>query len=170
MISDVPADSLYRTERPPTKEIMRYFIRHYALRLGMGESAPWVVEDELVKKFSLPSKFSDFLLDPHKVIYLWYFLHVTQFKRVLLVLGSHLFVCLKFLAENPSAKRKSLTSPDGKPSKKLKTTDTPGEDSGNEKGEKKRKKKKDALGMPLSPTIWGHMQVSWLVCTLSCLR
>uniref|UniRef100_A0A3B4X7X2 Tyrosine-protein kinase BAZ1B n=1 Tax=Seriola lalandi dorsalis TaxID=1841481 RepID=A0A3B4X7X2_SERLL len=130
VISDVPADSLYRTERPPTKEIMRYFIRHYALRLGMGESAPWVVEDELVKKFNLPSKFSDFLLDPHK-----------------------------FLAENPSTKRKSLTSPEGKPSKKLKTSDTTGEDSGNEKGEKKRKKKKDALGMPLSPTIWGHMQV-----------
>lgn len=67
VISDVPADSLFRTERPPNKEIMRYFIRHYALRLGMGESAPWVVEDELVKKFNLPSKFSDFLLDPHKV-------------------------------------------------------------------------------------------------------
>ncbi|XP_026183205.1 tyrosine-protein kinase BAZ1B isoform X2 [Mastacembelus armatus] len=129
VISDVPADSLFRTERPPTKEIMRYFIRHYALRLGMGESAPWVVEDELVKKFNLPSKFNDFLLDPHK-----------------------------FLAENPSTKRKSLTSPDGKPNKKLKISDTPGEDSGNEKGEKKRKKKKDALGMPLSPTIWGHMQ------------
>uniref|UniRef100_A0A7N6BIZ2 Tyrosine-protein kinase BAZ1B n=1 Tax=Anabas testudineus TaxID=64144 RepID=A0A7N6BIZ2_ANATE len=130
VISNVPADSLYRTERPPTKEIMRYFIRHYALRLGMGESAPWVVEDELVKKFNLPSKFSDFLLDPHK-----------------------------FLAENPSAKRKSLTSPEGKPSKRLKTSDTPGEDSENEKGDKKQKKKKDALGMPLSPTIWGHMQV-----------
>ncbi|XP_035536333.1 tyrosine-protein kinase BAZ1B [Morone saxatilis] len=129
VISDVPADSLFRTERPPTKEIMRYFIRHYALRLGMGESAPWVVEDELVKKFNLPSKFSDFLLDPHK-----------------------------FLAENPSAKRKSLSSPEGKPSKKLKMSETPEEDSGNEKGEKKRKKKKDSLGMPLSPTIWGHMQ------------
>uniref|UniRef100_A0A667YNJ2 Tyrosine-protein kinase BAZ1B n=1 Tax=Myripristis murdjan TaxID=586833 RepID=A0A667YNJ2_9TELE len=99
VISDVPADSLFRTERPPTKEIMRYFIRHYALRLGMGESAPWVVEDELVKKFNLPSKFSDFLLDPHK---------------------------------NPSAKRKSLSSPEGKPSKKLKTSDTPGEESGAE--------------------------------------
>ncbi|XP_029027103.1 tyrosine-protein kinase BAZ1B isoform X2 [Betta splendens] len=123
VISSVPADSLYRTERPPTKEIMRYFIRHYALRLGMGESAPWVVEDELVKKFNLPSKFSDFLLDPHK-----------------------------FLAENPSSKRKSLTSPEGKPSKKLKTSDATSEDSGNEKGEKKQKK-------PLSPTIWGHMQV-----------
>lgn len=67
VISDVPADSLYRTERPPTKEIMRYFIRHKALRLGMGESSPWVVEDELVKKFNLPSKLSDFLLHPHKV-------------------------------------------------------------------------------------------------------
>uniref|UniRef100_A0A674A330 Tyrosine-protein kinase BAZ1B n=1 Tax=Salmo trutta TaxID=8032 RepID=A0A674A330_SALTR len=104
VISDVPVDSLFRTERPPTKEIMRYFIRHYALRLGMGETAPWVVEDELVKKFNLPSKFSDFLLDPHK-----------------------------FFAENPvSTKRVN---------------------SGNEK------KKKDSLGMPLSPTIWGHMQM-----------
>ncbi|XP_075871185.1 tyrosine-protein kinase BAZ1B isoform X2 [Nelusetta ayraudi] len=130
VISDVPADSLFRTERPPTKEIVRYFIRHYALRLGMGESAPWVVEDELVKKFNLPSKFSDFLLDPHK-----------------------------FLAENPSAKRRSLTSPDGKPSKKLKTAEALGEDEGGEKEEKKKtKKKKDALDAPLSPSIWGHMQ------------
>ncbi|KAF7665563.1 hypothetical protein LDENG_00138350 [Lucifuga dentata] len=128
VISDVPADSLFRTERPPTKEIMRYFIRHYALRLGMGESAPWVVEDELVKKFNLPSKFSDFLLDPHK-----------------------------FLAENPSTKRKSLTSSEGKPAKKLKISDTSGEESGTEKGEKKNKKK-EALNMPLSPTIWGHMR------------
>lgn len=78
MISDVPADSLFRTERPPTKEIMRYFIRHYALRLGMGESAPWVVEDELVKKFNLPSKFSDFLLDPHKVLHAQWFFYVTN--------------------------------------------------------------------------------------------
>nr|XP_046169883.1 tyrosine-protein kinase BAZ1B-like isoform X2 [Oncorhynchus gorbuscha] len=125
VISDVPVDSLFRTERPPTKEIMRYFIRHYALRLGMGETAPWVVEDELVKKFNLPSKFSDFLLDPHK-----------------------------FFTENPvSAKRKSLSSTEGKLSKKLKTSNTPGGgNSGNEK-------KNDSPGMPLSPTIWGHMQM-----------
>uniref|UniRef100_A0A8C7WC21 Tyrosine-protein kinase BAZ1B n=1 Tax=Oncorhynchus mykiss TaxID=8022 RepID=A0A8C7WC21_ONCMY len=116
VISDVPVDSLFRTERPPTKEIMRYFIRHYALRLGTGETAPWVVEDELVKKFNLPSKFSDFLLDPHK-----------------------------FFAENPvSTKRRSLSSTEGKPSKKLKTSNTPGGvNSGNEK-------KKDSLGMPLN--------------------
>lgn len=63
----MPADSLIRTERPPNKEILRYFIRHNAIRAGTGENAPWVVEDELVKKYSLPSKFSDFLLDPYKV-------------------------------------------------------------------------------------------------------
>lgn len=67
---------------------------------------------------------------------------------------------VKFLAENPSAKRRSLTSPDGKPSKKLKTAEALGEDAGGEKEEKKKtKKKKDALDAPLSPSIWGHMQV-----------
>uniref|UniRef100_A0A8C6U600 Tyrosine-protein kinase BAZ1B n=1 Tax=Neogobius melanostomus TaxID=47308 RepID=A0A8C6U600_9GOBI len=120
VISDVPADSLFRTERPPTKEIIRYFIRHHSLRLGLSESAPWVVEDEMVKKFSLPSKLCDFLLDPQK-----------------------------FLADS-SAKRKSLSSPDGKPSKKLKTATPRGDDSANEKGKKKK--------TPLSPTILGHMQ------------
>ncbi|XP_023663028.1 tyrosine-protein kinase BAZ1B-like isoform X2 [Paramormyrops kingsleyae] len=94
LISNVPADSLFRTERPPNKEIVRYFIRHNALRMGTGESAPWVVEDELVKKYSLPSKFSDFLLDPYK-----------------------------YMADFPSGKRKSLSLPEGKPEKKTKTTD-----------------------------------------------
>ncbi|KAM6337619.1 tyrosine-protein kinase BAZ1B isoform 3-T3 [Alca torda] len=91
IISNVPADSLVRTERPPNKEILRYFIRHNALRAGTCENAPWVVEDELVKKYSLPSKFSDFLLDPHK-----------------------------YMTLNPSTKRKSSRSPDRKPSKKSK--------------------------------------------------
>ncbi|XP_072551289.1 tyrosine-protein kinase BAZ1B [Salminus brasiliensis] len=130
VISDVPADSLFRTERPPNKEIMRYFIRHYALRLGMGESAPWVVEDELVKKYNLPSKFSDFLLDPHK-----------------------------FLAENPSSKRKSLSSPEGRPNKKLKTSESGPEMDEKGDKEKKKKKKRDSQNMPLSPTLWANMQV-----------
>ncbi|XP_060029466.1 tyrosine-protein kinase BAZ1B isoform X2 [Erinaceus europaeus] len=92
VISNVPADSLIRTERPPNKEILRYFIRHNALRAGTGENAPWVVEDDLVKKYSLPSKFSDFLLDPYK-----------------------------YMTLNPSTKRKNTGSPDRKPSKKPKT-------------------------------------------------
>lgn len=91
MISDVPADSLFRTERPPTKEIIRYFIRHYALRLGMNDSAPWVVEDELVKKFNIPSKFSNFLLDPYKVIYFFtlpFYMHITISKVFSLIISS----------------------------------------------------------------------------------
>ncbi|XP_053313213.1 tyrosine-protein kinase BAZ1B [Spea bombifrons] len=94
VISHVPVDSLYRSERPPNKEILRYFIRHYSMRIGTGENAPWVAEDELVKKYSLPSKFSDFLLDPHK-----------------------------YMTSNPSpaTKRKSLGSPDQKPAKKAKS-------------------------------------------------
>lgn len=57
-------------------------------------------------------------------------------------------------------KRKSLTSPDGRPQKKHKTSITSGKDSEGEK-----KKKKD-LNMPLSPFIFGSMQVSFLVCCL----
>lgn len=55
----------------------------------MGESAPWVVEDELVKKFNLPSKFSDFLLDPHKVIYSRSFLHYA-----IVACSGLMFLCL----------------------------------------------------------------------------
>ncbi|KAG5844490.1 hypothetical protein ANANG_G00163060 [Anguilla anguilla] len=131
VISNVPADSLFRTERPPNKEIMRYFIRHNAMRLGTGESAPWVVEDELVKKYNLPSKFSDFLLDPHK-----------------------------YFAENLSAKRKSLSSPDGRPAKKPKTTAAEGNALGEkvEKEKQKKQRKKVPGNMPLSPSMWGPMQ------------
>ncbi len=50
-----------------------------------------------------------------------------------------------------------MSSPEGKPNKKLKTAET-GKDSEGVKGEKK-KKKKDSQNMPLSPTLWGHMQV-----------
>lgn len=162
VISDVPADSLYRTERPPTKEIMRYFIRHKALRLGMGESSPWVVEDELVKKFNLPSKLSDFLLHPHKVQRCSPVLNFKSLKLlVLLGLQSYLlFFYLKFLAENPAVKRKSLMSPDGRPQKKHKTSIKSGQDSEGEK------KKKNDSNMPLSPFMFGSVQVSFLVCCL----
>lgn len=118
IISMVPVDSLYRSERPPNKEILRYFIRHNSLRLGTGENAPWVVEDELVKKYTLPSKFSDFLLDPHKYM---------------------------SLNPSPATKRKSLGSPDQKPSKKAKT------DKNALKGK-----------YPLGPTTWCQVNLKKL--------
>lgn len=79
----------------------------------------------------------------------------------LLGLNSYLlFMYLKFLAENPSVKRKSFTSPDGRPQKKHKTAITSGKDSEGEK------KKKNDSNMPLSPFMFGSMQVSFLVCCL----
>lgn len=55
-------------------------------------------------------------------------------------------------------KRKSLTSPDGRPQKKHKTSITSGKDSEGEK------KKKNDSNMPLSPFMFGSVQVSFLVC------
>lgn len=53
-------------------------------------------------------------------------------------------------------KRKSLTSPDGRPQKKHKTSITSGKDSG-------EKKKKNDSNMPLSPFMFGSVQVSFLL-------
>lgn len=51
-----------------------------------------------------------------------------------------------------------MSSPEGKPNKKLKTGETGTDSEGvNVKGEKK--KKKDSQNIPLSPTLWSHMQV-----------
>ncbi|XP_042201527.1 tyrosine-protein kinase BAZ1B isoform X1 [Callorhinchus milii] len=136
IISNVPADSLVRSERPPNKEILRYFIRHNSLRMGMGENVPWVVEDLLVEKYSLPSKFNDFLLSPYKTLK-W-----TEDDE--------------YMIHNPIVqlgKRKGTGTPEGKSSKKAK-----GED-GKEKTKKKYKDKKIPLSPPLSPTLWGHVHV-----------
>ncbi|XP_069470886.1 tyrosine-protein kinase BAZ1B [Ambystoma mexicanum] len=130
IISSVPVDSLYRSERPPNKEIIRYFIRHFALRIGTGENAPWVVEDELVKKFALPSKFSDFLLDPHK------------------------YMTLNSPTNSSAKKRKRSTSPEKKPVKKIKVK------KDGDKNIKDKKRKKPPLTAPLSPTLWCHVHLN----------
>ncbi|XP_072325430.1 tyrosine-protein kinase BAZ1B isoform X1 [Scyliorhinus torazame] len=138
IISNVPVESLIRSERPPNKEILRYFIRHNSMRMGMGENAPWVVEDSLVQKYSLPSKFSDFLLSPYKPPK-W-----TEDDE--------------YMIHNPVVnlgKRKSTVSPEGKHSKRVKGDGDPSK-------EQKRKyggKEKIPRSPPLSPTLWGHVHV-----------
>ncbi|XP_069767921.1 tyrosine-protein kinase BAZ1B [Narcine bancroftii] len=131
IISNVPTESLIRSERPPNKEILRYFIRHNSMRMGMGENAPWVVEDKLVEKYSLPSKFSDFLLSPYK-----YMIHNP-------------FVNL--------GKRKNSGSTEGKQSKKPKGNGDPNKET----NKKRRRGNKDKIPLspPLSPTLWGHVHV-----------
>ncbi|KAJ1185002.1 hypothetical protein NDU88_001798 [Pleurodeles waltl] len=130
IISCVPVDSLYRSERPPNKELVRYFIRHYAVRIGMGDNAPWVVEDDLVRKYSLPSKFSDFLLDPHK------------------------YMTLNSPPNSSAKKRKRSGSPEKKPAKKIKVK------KDGEKKIKEKKRKKPPSTAPMSPALWCHVHLN----------
>ncbi|XP_078679744.1 tyrosine-protein kinase BAZ1B-like isoform X3 [Branchiostoma floridae x Branchiostoma belcheri] len=68
VISLIPAVDLHRVERIPSREFVQLFIRSYAMRSGQGPNSPWVVDEECVKKYNLPSKFSDFLVSPKRVV------------------------------------------------------------------------------------------------------
>lgn len=57
-----------RLDKPPSKELIRLFIRANSIRSGQNPTSPWVVDEDKVKEFSLPSKFNDFFLSPVKVI------------------------------------------------------------------------------------------------------
>ncbi|KAH3882244.1 tyrosine-protein kinase BAZ1B-like [Dreissena polymorpha] len=65
VIHSVPAEDLSRGDKPPSKEILRLFIRTYSVRGGQANS-PWVVDDIHVKRLGLHSKFESFLLSPIK--------------------------------------------------------------------------------------------------------
>ena len=56
-----------RGDKPPSKELLRLFIRTYAIRAGQAASSPWIVDDNQVRKLDLQSKFASFLLSPVKV-------------------------------------------------------------------------------------------------------
>lgn len=56
-----------RVDKPPSKELIRLFIRAYSVRSGQNPNSPWVVDEDKVKEFSLPNKINDFFLSPVKV-------------------------------------------------------------------------------------------------------
>ncbi|XP_061178155.1 tyrosine-protein kinase BAZ1B-like isoform X1 [Saccostrea echinata] len=67
IINAVPASDLQRTDKPPSKELIRLFIRANSVRSGQNPTSPWVVDENKVKEFNLPNKFNDFFLSPVKV-------------------------------------------------------------------------------------------------------
>ncbi|KAK6190909.1 hypothetical protein SNE40_002675 [Patella caerulea] len=67
VINAVPASDLSRNERPPPKDLLRLFIRANTVRAGHTPTSPWVVNEAMVQKYKLPSKFADFLLSPAKM-------------------------------------------------------------------------------------------------------
>ena len=56
-----------RLDKPPSKELIKTFIRSSAWRGGYQFNSPWVVNDDLVQKYSLVSKFADLFVSSTKV-------------------------------------------------------------------------------------------------------
>ena len=46
---------------------MKLFIRSFALRNGVQNTAPWMVSEEMVKKHKLVGKFAEIFMSPGKV-------------------------------------------------------------------------------------------------------
>lgn len=62
--------SLYsRQHKPPSKDLLRLFIRTNALRGREGSTTftPWIVNEAYCRKYSLQSKFPDLLVSPDKI-------------------------------------------------------------------------------------------------------
>ncbi|KAK2190073.1 hypothetical protein NP493_90g03009 [Ridgeia piscesae] len=68
VISGVPSQDIVRLHRPPSKELIKLFIRAFAIRGGFQQNSPWSVQEDLVTKYSIPSKFADFLVSTSKMM------------------------------------------------------------------------------------------------------
>ncbi|XP_060562617.1 LOW QUALITY PROTEIN: tyrosine-protein kinase BAZ1B-like [Ruditapes philippinarum] len=66
VIHSVPANDLSRGDKPPSKELLRLFIRTYTVRSGYSPNSPWIVDEAQVKKLDLQNKYASFLLSPIK--------------------------------------------------------------------------------------------------------
>ena len=58
---------LRRCHPLPSKDVLEIFIRSSALQAGMKPNSPWVVHEDLVKKYLLSSKLIPSLLSPTRV-------------------------------------------------------------------------------------------------------
>ncbi|XP_066950593.1 tyrosine-protein kinase BAZ1B-like isoform X2 [Macrobrachium rosenbergii] len=63
-IKDVPAKDLQRTYKIPPKEHFRLFIRANALRQRASAFTPWIVSEDLVKQYNIPSKLASVFTQP----------------------------------------------------------------------------------------------------------
>ncbi|XP_053638911.1 tyrosine-protein kinase BAZ1B isoform X2 [Cherax quadricarinatus] len=64
IMTDVPAKYLQRTYKVPPKEHFRLFVRANAIRQRSSAYTPWLVSEELVKQFNIPSKLASIFTHP----------------------------------------------------------------------------------------------------------
>ncbi|RXG70867.1 Tyrosine-protein kinase BAZ1B [Armadillidium vulgare] len=66
LIEDVPSKNLLRPYKVPSKDQIRLFIRSCALRHRGSTCTPWVVSEDLVKKFNISNKLPSLFLSSPK--------------------------------------------------------------------------------------------------------
>ncbi|XP_076045526.1 tyrosine-protein kinase BAZ1B-like isoform X2 [Oratosquilla oratoria] len=64
LISDVPTEHLKRTQKVPPKEHFRLFIRANAMRQRSSSHTPWLVAEDLVKRYNIPNKIASIFFSP----------------------------------------------------------------------------------------------------------
>ncbi|TGZ68700.1 hypothetical protein CRM22_004119 [Opisthorchis felineus] len=67
VVNDVPACSIDRLNRIPSKEHIRMFIRAHAMRYGPNFSGPWIVDADLLRRYKITSKSPGFEVDRVKL-------------------------------------------------------------------------------------------------------
>ncbi|CAH8477525.1 unnamed protein product [Dicrocoelium dendriticum] len=67
IVNDVPACSINRVSRVPSKEHIRLFIRAHAMRYGPNFSGPWIVDTDLLRRYKIGTKNSAFEVDKAKL-------------------------------------------------------------------------------------------------------
>ncbi|XP_072016155.1 tyrosine-protein kinase BAZ1B-like [Amphiura filiformis] len=68
VIHSIPGKDLLHTTTLPSRDLLQLFIRASAVQVGSTPVCAWVVSEELVQKFDLPSRINEVMLSPYKVM------------------------------------------------------------------------------------------------------
>ena len=83
-----------RSVPPPDKDLVRLFIRAYAVRAVSNPASPWVVDDVMVMKHALSSRLCDLSISPITVPLMFICMISSTFGLyALLFLNRALSVC-----------------------------------------------------------------------------
>nr|CAH8850569.1 unnamed protein product [Trichobilharzia regenti] len=83
VVHDIPACSIDRVSRAPSKEHIRMFIRSHAMRYGPNFTGPWIVNEELLRRHKIPLKSPGFQVDKVKLKQMSKTLEEEYFIRIM---------------------------------------------------------------------------------------
>ncbi|CAH8503608.1 unnamed protein product [Schistosoma turkestanicum] len=83
VVHDVPACSIDRINRAPSKDHIKMFIRSHAMRYGPNFTGPWIVNEELLRRHKIPLKSPGCQVDKAKLKQMSRALEEEYFVRVM---------------------------------------------------------------------------------------